>query len=280
MSLRKLPEIRADARFDCLQFDLRTDAVERWKPEVRAASDGDDATISIYGPIGATWDGEGVTVKRIAAALRSIGNKSVTVNVNSPGGDFFEGVAIYNALREHRAQVTINVMGLAASAASVIAMAGDEILMGEGSFLMIHNAWGVAIGNRHDMAEAAAFLEPFDAEMAALYASRTGMKAADVVKLMDAETWIGSARAVQDGFADGMLDRDFATTEANASGERKALALVEAAMAKSGYSRSQRRDTLKSLFSGKPSAAEPAMPSAGNADAALISGLISTINSR
>lgn len=279
MSLRKLPEIRADARFDCLQFDLRTDAVERWKPEVRAASES-DATISIYGPIGATWDGEGVTVKRIASALRSIGDKDVTVNVNSPGGDFFEGVAIYNALREHKAKVTINVMGLAASAASVIAMAGDEVLMGEGSFLMIHNAWGIAIGNRHDMAEAAAFLEPFDAEMAALYANRTGMKAADVVKLMDAETWIGSARAVEDGFADGMLDRSFATEDANARGDKKALALVEAAMAKAGHSRTQRRDTLKSLFSGKPSAAESVMPCAGDETAALLQGLISNITTR
>lgn len=279
MSLRNLPEIRADARFDRLQFDLRTDAVERWKPEVRAASEG-DATISIYGPIGATWDGEGVTVKRIAAALRSIGNKDVTVNVNSPGGDFFEGVAIYNTLREHRAKVTINVMGIAASAASVIAMAGDEVLMGEGSFLMIHNAWGVAIGNRHDMAEAAAFLEPFDAEMAALYANRTGMKASEVVRLMDAETWIGSARAIEDGFADGMLDRGFATEDASARGDKKARALVEAAMAKAGHSRAQRRDTLKSLFSGKPSAAEPVMPCAGDETAVLLQGLISNITAR
>lgn len=269
MSLRKLPEIRADARFDCLQFDMRQDAVERWKPEVRAASD-DEATISIYGPIGATWDGEGVTVKRISAALRSIGAKDVTVNINSPGGDFFEGVAIYNTLREHKAKVTVNVMGLAASAASVIAMAGDEILMGEGSFLMIHNAWAVAVGNRHDMAEAAAFLEPFDSEMAALYANRSGMKVGEIVKLMDAETFIGSARAIDDGFADGLLERGSVTEDPNARGERKALAMVEAAMAKSGLSRSQRRDTLKSLFSGKPSAAEPATPSAGQQQLAAL----------
>lgn len=264
MSLRKLPEIRADARFDCLHFDMRPDAVEKWKPEVRAAASDDANTISIYGPIGATWDGEGVTVKRISAALRSIGQNDVTVNINSPGGDFFEGVAIYNTLRQHNAKVTVNILGLAASAGSVIAMAGDEINMGEGSFLMIHNAWAVAIGNRHDFIEAAAFLEPFDSEMASLYANRTGMKQSEIVKLMDAETWIGSAKAIENGFADGLLDRDSVTEDANAKGERKALAMVEAAMAQSGYSRSQRRDTLKSLFSGKPGAADSATPSAGD----------------
>lgn len=155
MSLRNLPEIRADHRLGAAQFDLRPDAIERWQPDVRAASEG-DATISIYDAIGDNWDGTGVTAKRIGAALRNIGARDVTVNVNSPGGDFFEGVAIYNLLREHQGKVTVRVMGLAASAASVIAMAGDEILMGDGSFLMIHNAWAVAIGNRHDMADAAA----------------------------------------------------------------------------------------------------------------------------
>ncbi len=137
MSLRKLPEIKAERRLGPAQFDMRPDALERWEPEVRAAESGDNA-ISIYDPIGENWEGTGVTAKRISAALRSIGQKDVVVNVNSPGGDFFEGVAIYNLLREHQAKVTVNVMGLAASAASVIAMAGDEVLMGDGSFLMIH----------------------------------------------------------------------------------------------------------------------------------------------
>ncbi|TKA83994.1 Clp protease ClpP, partial [Sulfitobacter sp. 15WGC] len=79
------------------------------------------------GEIGGGDYGDGVTSKRIAGALRSIGERDVRVDINSPGGDFFEGVAIYNMLREHKAKVTVNVLGLAASAASVIAMAGDEI---------------------------------------------------------------------------------------------------------------------------------------------------------
>lgn len=278
MSLRQLPEIRAERRLGAAQFDMRPDALERWEPEVRAASSTDN-TISIYDSIGENWEGTGVTARRISGALRSIGEKDVVVNINSPGGDFFEGVAIYNLLREHKGKVTVQVMGLAASAASVIAMAGDEILMGEGSFLMIHNAWAVAVGNRHDMADAAKLLEPFDAAMASVYAARSGISAAEAGRMMDDETWIGASQAVEDGFADGLLDSAAATREGKqASSGRRALALVEAAMAKAGHSRSMRRDTLKSLFNGKPSAAEPAMPSAGSSETqALLQGLIDNI---
>lgn len=275
MSLLKLPEIRADAGLMGAHFDMRTDAVERWQPEVRAADT--DAHISIYEPIGAEWDGTGVTARRIGAALRSIGPRDVTVSINSPGGDFFEGVAIYNLLREHPARVTVRVVGLAASAASVIAMAGDDILMGDGAFFMVHNAWAVAVGNRHDMQAAAGLLEPFDAAMADLYAQRTGMKQEEVVKLMDAETWLGAKAALQDGFATGMLDDQQITHDTQASTRTKPLALIEASMAKAGYSRSARRDVLKAMFQGTPSATQAAMPSAGNQDAAQLQSLIDTL---
>ena len=275
MSLLKLPEIRADAGLMGAHFDMRTDAVERWQPEVRAADT--DAHISIYEPIGAEWDGTGVTARRIGAALRSIGPRDVTVSINSPGGDFFEGVAIYNLLREHPARVTVRVVGLAASAASVIAMAGDDILMGDGAFFMVHNAWAVAVGNRHDMQAAAGLLEPFDAAMADLYAQRTGMKQEEVVKLMDAETWLGAKAALQDGFATGMLDDQQITHDTQASTRTKPLALIEASMAKAGYSRSARRDVLKAMFQGTPSATQAAMPSAGNQDAAQLQSLIDAL---
>ncbi|OZI31739.1 peptidase [Bordetella genomosp. 10] len=286
MSLLQLPEIRADFRLGAADFDLRPDALERWQPQVRAAAADDDATISIYDSIGEAWDGSGVTVKRISAALRSIGTRDVTVNVNSPGGNFFEGVAIYNALREHKAKVTVKVMGLAASAASVIAMAGDEILMGDGSFLMIHNAWAVAIGNRHDLAAAAASLAPFDDAMAGVYASRSGITKAQASALMDKETWIGAEQAVEDGFATGLLEAGAATHAAHASSEyRRAMASIEASMARAGHSRSSRRDAFKALFSGKPSAADPgtlgaagsATPSAGEDVAALLRNTLNTL---
>ncbi|WCM88840.1 head maturation protease, ClpP-related [Acidovorax sp. NCPPB 3576] len=277
MSLTKLPEIRADHRLGAAQFDARPDALERWQPEVRAATEGDNA-ISIYDAIGESWDGTGVTSKRIGAALRSIGaGKDVTVNLNSPGGDFFEGVAIYNLLRQHDGKVTVRVMGLAASAASVIAMAGDEILMGDGAFLMVHNAWAVAVGNRHDMRDAADRLEPFDVSMASVYAARAGISVAEAAALMDKETWIGAAQAVEDGFATGLIDSKDITKNASAHVERKTLALVEASMARAGHSRAVRRDAFKALFSGKPGAAEEtAMPGAGEA-AALLQSLTNSL---
>lgn len=247
-------------------FDLRQDALEAWEPGVRAAAGDRPETISMYAPIGQTWDGEGVTARRIGAALRSIGDKDVVVNLNSPGGDFFEGVAIYNLLRGHSAKVTVNVMGIAASAASVIAMAGDEINMGEGAHLMIHNAWVVAAGNRHDMTEAAAYLEPFDNAMRDLYAARTGIKPAEIEAMMDKETYIGANDAVAKGFATGKLDRAAVTKDTKAAQQMKVLATVESSLAKSGLSRSARRETLNALFNGKPGAAgEPdATPGAGN----------------
>lgn len=279
MSLLQLPEIRADFRLGAAQFDMRPDALERWEPEVRAANDG-SASISIYDTIGDNWEGTGVTATRISAALRSIGaNQAVTVNVNSPGGDFFEGVAIYNLLRQHQAKVTVQVLGLAASAASVIAMAGDEILMGDGSFLMIHNAWTVAIGNRHDLAQAAETLAPFDAAMANLYAKRAGISLGEAASLMDKETWIGADQAVSNGFASGLIESaEVSKSQTSSSATRKTLAIVEASMAKAGYSRSTRRETIKSLLSGTPSAAgNPAMPSAGEEVAASLQNLINAI---
>ena len=279
MSLLNLPEIKADARLGSAQFDLRQDALDAWEPGVRAATGDDTASISMYAPIGQTWDGEGVTARRIGAALRSIGDKDVVVNLNSPGGDFFEGVAIYNLLRSHSAKVTVNVMGIAASAASVIAMAGDEINMGEGTHLMIHNAWVVAAGNRHDMAEAAAYLEPFDNAMRDLYSARTGMDAKVVAKMMDDETYINASDAVAKGFATGKLDRAAVTKDAKAAQHTKVLATVESSLAKSGLSRAARRETLNALFHGKPgAAAEPdAKPGAGN-DTAVEASLQNLLN--
>ncbi|WP_057626651.1 head maturation protease, ClpP-related [Stenotrophomonas terrae] len=146
MSLRKLPEIRADAGLAGMQFDIREDAIEAWQPEMQAAASDPATSISIYGRIGQSFDGTGVTSRIIAAALRSIGPRAVTVNINSPGGDYFEGLGIYNLLRQHAGEVTVHVLSMAASAASVIAMAGDRILMADHSRIMIHNAWGVAVG--------------------------------------------------------------------------------------------------------------------------------------
>ncbi|ARC87133.1 head maturation protease, ClpP-related [Rhodovulum sp. MB263] len=271
MSLRKLPSAEI-SRPQAYHGDAPVDALERWSP--RAAEADDAATISVYDVIGEDWwTGEGVTASRIAGALRSIGKKPVTVNVNSPGGDMFEGLAIYNLLREHPAEVTVRVMGLAASAASVIAMAGDRIEMGLGSFLMIHNSWGGVVGDQNDMRAAAGTFAEFDAAMADIYAARTGMDAAAVSEMMNAETWLRAEAAIEAGFADGTFEApDYDETQAKGM---KARAALDATLARAGLPRSERRRLLREA-AGTPGAAGTATPSAGFDEAAL-RALISTI---
>src|SRR5690606_15019824 len=144
--------------------------VSKWDAGIMAR-DPSDATISILDVIGEdSWSGGGVTSKRIAAALRSIGEDQVQVDINSPGGDFFEGVAIYNLLRAQPHKLTVRILGIAASAASVICMAGDEIKIGKAGLLMVHNSRMLAVGNRQNLNEEAKSIQPFDDAMATVYA--------------------------------------------------------------------------------------------------------------
>lgn len=283
MTIRKIPEIKAFQRPDGLESLPNSDALARWDAGVRAADEAaSDTSISIYDVIGEDWSGSGTTAKRIAAALRSIGDRDVVVNINSPGGDLFEGIAIYNLLRAHSKKITIRVMGLAASAASIIAMAGDEIQVARAGFMMIHNCWVLAIGNRHDMREIADWLEPFDAAMADVYVARTGRGAKEIAKLMDDETWIGGKEAVDRGFADDFLPADQVKDDAAARAEVKdilAVRRVDALLAKQGIPRSERRSLIAGVKSGMPGAAGPAMPGAGGLSAADVQRAIATLKS-
>lgn len=250
MSLRTLPEAKSFTRPQNFQWDAPSDVLAKWAEMPMAAADDGDNSISMYDVIGEDWwTGGGVTAKRVSAALRSIGNKDVVVNINSPGGDMFEGIAIYNLLRAHPAKVTINVLGWAASAASIIAMAGDEIRMGLGSFMMVHNAWGVVVGNRHDMRDGAALFDGFDSAIADIYEARTGVKRAEITKLMDAETFMGASDAVKNKFADVVDDSLSAPSEANNTVDRTIMARrqTEAALARAGFSRDRRSEMLSEL---------------------------------
>lgn len=253
MSLRKLPEIKAVNLPKICAFEQDVRAIEKWNAEV-ASSESSDNTISILDVIGIDYfTGDGVTAKRIAAALRSIGDKDVVVNINSPGGDFFEGVAIYNLLRNHPAKVTVQILGMAASAASIIAMAGDEILIAKSGFLMIHNAWVVAIGNRHDLDEASATLKLFDDDMAGIYADRSGNDKAQAAKLMDAESWLNADDAIKNGLADGVLPADKIKedkTKASQNSAINATRRVDALLAKTGISRNERRSLIANMKHG------------------------------
>lgn len=261
MSLRKLPEAKAFQRPSNFQWDAPSDVLARWAESPQAAEADDPNTVSIYDVIGEDlWSGGGFTAKRMGAALRAIGKNDVTVKINSPGGDMFEGIAIYNLLRDHPAKVTVEVMGWAASAGSIIAMAGDEIRMGLGTFMMVHNAWGVVVGNRHDMRDGADLFDGFDSAIADIYEARTGMDRAAIVKLMDAETFMGPSEAVANGFADVV---DQSRTEASASAastpNRAVMARrrTEAALAKAGVSRHDRSEILSELTATPRDASRP-----------------------
>jgi ATP-dependent protease ClpP protease subunit len=268
MSLRDLPAItppqalaiRADGDEKGIEFDLRPDALERWNAGVRAAADPGANVITMYEPIGEDpWTGGGVTSKRVSAQLAAIGaDQPVEVLINSPGGSFFEGLTIYNLLRMHKAPVAVKVMGLAASAASVIAMAGDTIAVPQAGFLMIHNAWGVAVGNRHDLRAAAETLEPFDLAMAEIYASQGETTVAKAAKWMDAETWFNGSAAIEAGLADELLAPELVTEDpkaAAAGNAIKAVRQIDSALARQNVPRAQRRRLLASLKGGTPGAA-------------------------
>ncbi|RJE81753.1 Clp protease ClpP [Paracoccus sp. JM45] len=280
------------AHFGVRPDDVRADcappkALERWQPELQARAEaGADAAgplvIDIMDVIGETWDGYGVTGRRIGALLRNAGDRDVVVNINSPGGDVFEGLAVYNMLRGHKGDVTVRVVGLAASAASVIAMAGDRIEIARAGFLMIHNTWVFAVGDRHDLGTVAGQLGAFDDVMAELYAVRSGIDAAEISQMMDRATWISGRAAIDQGFADDLLSADVIAVniEARAEAPRvKNLARIDAAMARGGLPRSERRNLIKEMTS-TPRAADDDMPSAVGSMAALMGSVTSFLGEK
>ncbi|QEW32018.1 Clp protease ClpP [Erwinia billingiae] len=252
MTLKSLPVAPAGRPSALSKRDLPSAAMERWNGGIKAAKP-DENSISVFDVIGADYWGDGVTASRIAGALRSLDGSDVTVNINSPGGDMFEGLAIYNLLREHKGKVTVKVLGLAASAASIIAMAGDEVQIGRGAFLMIHNCWVYAMGNRHDLAQIAADMEPFDKAMGDIYSARSGLSLEDVSAMMDGETYIGGSEAVEKGFADRLLSSDEIADDDDSPSA--ALRKLDALLAKTDTSRSERRKLLKALSGSMPGAA-------------------------
>lgn len=154
-----------------------------------------------------SWGGDwGVSAAEVAAALAQIGAvPALTVRLNSPGGDYFEGVSIAGMLARNTAQVTVCVDGLAASAASVIAMGADRIVMGQGSQMMIHEASSVAFGTADDMRRCASMLDQTNDDIAGMYANRTGGEQATWRAAVAEETWYTAAQAVAAGLADEVV---------------------------------------------------------------------------
>ena len=167
----------------------------------------DRGEIWLYGTIGSDWYGEGVTAKQFADDLRKLGAvKTIDVRINSDGGLVTDAQAIYSLLVEHKAEIAVHIDGIAASAASFVAMAGKTIAIAEGGFVMIHNARMGAYGEAADMERAAAILRTVNETIIAKYVARTGAAAADIKKWMDAETWFTGPEAVAAGFADTIVE--------------------------------------------------------------------------
>lgn len=277
MTMTNRPRVFAKARPGALPLSAnreitaltKANVLDKWADEsagIRALEKGDNV-ITMFDLIGEDyWSDGGVTAKKVAAQLRAIGPRPIEIQINSPGGDMFEGIAIYNILREHPHEITVKVMGMAASAASIIAMAGDNILIGAASFLMIHNCWVVAVGNRHDMQETADWLKPFDQAMVDLYAARSGSSTKEIEKWMDAETFMSGTMAIDRGFADDLLSADAfyvdddEKTKDKTNNEHRAAVLAFMAQ---GHTRADARARVRSLKGMPDAAPNDAMPDAG-----------------
>jgi ATP-dependent Clp protease protease subunit len=194
-----------------------------------AVRNGDALEISILDVIGYDfWSGGGVTSKQVKRELDANKDaKTVKVLINSPGGDVWEGIAIHSLLNRHSGNVQIEVIGLAASAASVIAMAGASIAMHEGSMMMIHPAWTIAMGNKSDLNDTAEFLAKVDDSILAIYKRRTGRDEADVKAMVEAETWMTAQQAVDEKFATAVIPAKTSEAEDKPK-KQKAKAMAEA----------------------------------------------------
>ena len=168
----------------------------------------DRGELWLYGEISSeSWWGDEVTPQTFTDDLKALGDvKSLDMYIFSPGGDVFAGMAIYSILNRFEGQITAHIDGLAASIATVVAMAADKIIIPENASFMIHNAWTMFVGNKKDLTEMLAQLEAIDNQITDIYTARTGKDRDEIVALMDAETWMSGAEAVQNGFADELIE--------------------------------------------------------------------------
>jgi len=160
--------------------------------------------ILIYDFIGAGLFEDGVTAKAVKSQLEKM-QGDVLVRINSPGGDVFDGFAIHNLLLQHPGEITVRVDALAASAASVIAMAGDHVEMADNALMMIHNPWTFSLGDADEMVKTAERLEKVKSSILESYLRRSNMDRDEISLAMDEETWLSAAEAIDAGFADALV---------------------------------------------------------------------------
>jgi ATP-dependent protease ClpP protease subunit len=176
----------------------------------RASASGDTLTLTCYDVIGADWDGSGITAENFKTAIDANPSANLALRINSPGGDAFEGIAIFNLLKSYNKPISVYVDGLAASAASIVAMAASpgKLTMGAGSMAMIHNATTFTYGSADDLRRDAGVLDQLSDSIAGIYVARTELSKSSVATYMDGETWFTADEFVTAGFADGLVDDD------------------------------------------------------------------------
>ena len=212
------------------------------------AGDEEERTLVLNGEISdETWYGDEVTPALFAKELNA-GSGNITVWINSPGGDVYAAAQIYNMLMEYKGDVTVKVDALAASAASVIAMAGTTVLMSPLSLMMIHNPITVAIGDSKEMQKAGEMLNEVKESIMNAYEIKTGMDRKRISHLMDAESWFNAKKAVELGFADGILHGKEDTEERDKEKELEGLMFSRTAVTNS---------LLTKLIPKKPEAKVP-----------------------
>ncbi|MBA3852925.1 MAG: hypothetical protein C0503_00840 [Gemmatimonas sp.] len=272
-----LPEMGADSARP--QFRQPARPANRL-PQIRSVQNAADesADLFIYDIIG--WGG--VTAQLVAEHLSQITAPTIHVRINSGGGDVFEGIAIYNALLRARGRVVTHVDGVAASAASIIALAGQEVLMAQSALAMIHSAWGCVCGNTRELRRVADLLDKVDGQLAGVYARQMDITPEAALALMEAETWMNADEAVAQGFADDIEDREaveasfdwslfkntpdrLAASRGSARGNAskpQTIRELEAVLRDAGYSRTEAARIAASGFAtGTPARDEPPAPS-------------------
>jgi ATP-dependent Clp protease protease subunit len=163
----------------------------------------DKSEIWIYEQIGEDfWSGGGVTAKGFQKELASIKSNQIDLHINSPGGEVFTGVTIYNLLRQHPANITTYIDGIAASIASVIALAGDKVIMAENALYMMHNPSGLVMGNAEDMRKMADVLDKIRGTMTGVYTGKSGKPDDEINAMLDVETWMTADEALEAGLID------------------------------------------------------------------------------
>jgi ATP-dependent protease ClpP protease subunit len=240
-----MPNLGAGADW---QFETKALAADFKRFDVVAAAEG-NSTISIFDYIGPDGDGGGVTDKKIASVLRQLQGKPITVEINSPGGNYFHGVAIYNLLRRHDAAVDVEILGVAASAASVIAMAGDTISIAANAEIMIHEARGLFLGTKSDMREAIDTLTHIDSAMCETYAARSGRTVEEFAAMIEGrDQYFRGQAAIDAGLADLLMDREAQMpVYADASAFPKSVEELDRFLAEKGMPRAERRELKKAL---------------------------------